>query len=193
MLQIPGIPSSTEDSSLEDTVRRQLRKVKLLIIDLSNVEDCHRLKSNNNASQKVIIKLSKRKEVNRVLKSKSSYKNVDVTENGIPLNTNIFVNPSLCRCYKFLWSKCKKLSLNEVIESFWESKDSCWIRLIHNSIKIIAHFEDLFPGHAVLEKMLIVRNYSGRLYLFCARIQLFCVLLRAAVVKRLAFLKIRQS
>ena len=57
-LEISGIPSSIEDSALEGTGVKLFRKVNVLI-DPSNVEDCHRLKSNNNAPQKVIIKLSK--------------------------------------------------------------------------------------------------------------------------------------
>ena len=100
-----------QDSVLEDTVVKLFRKVNVLI-DTSNIEDCHRLKSNNNAPQKVIIKLSKRKDVYRILKAKSSFKDPDVTENGIPPNTPIIVNQSLCSYYKFLWSKCNKPWLN---------------------------------------------------------------------------------
>ena len=89
--EISGTPKSIEDSAIEDTVLKLFRKVNVLI-DPSNVEDFHRLKSNNNGPQKVIIKLSKRKEVYCVLKAKSRFKNVDVTEDGIPPNTSIFFN-----------------------------------------------------------------------------------------------------
>ena len=119
------------------------------------VEDCHHLKSNNNALQKVIIKFSKQEDVYCVLKAKSSFKNIDVTENGIPPNTPIFVNQNLYSYYKFLWLKCKKPWLNKVIESYWVSKGSCRIRLIGNSVKIIPHIEDLkslFPGYVILEE-----------------------------------------
>ena len=50
-LEISGIPSSIEDSALEDTVLKVFRKVNVLI-DPSNVEDGHRLKSDSNAPQK---------------------------------------------------------------------------------------------------------------------------------------------
>ena len=114
--------------------------------------------------------MSKRKDIYSVLKSKLSFKNADVTKkNGISPNISIFVNQSLCSYYKFLWSKCKKLWLNKVVESFWVSKGSCRIRLIDNSVKIITHIKDLkslFPGHAILRKMLVVRNYSGILSYF---------------------------
>ena len=98
-LKISEIPSSIEDSALEDTVLKLSRKVNVLI-HTSNVEHCHHLKPNNNAHQKVIIKLLKGKYVHRVLMAKSSFKNVDFTENGIPPKT--FVNQSLCSYYKFL-------------------------------------------------------------------------------------------
>ena len=119
------------------------------------VEDCHHLKSNNNALQKVIIKFSKQEDVYCVLKAKSSFKNIDVTENGIPPNTPIFVNQNLYSYCKFLWLKCKKPWLNKVIESYWVSKGSCRIRLIGNSVKIIPHIEDLkslFPGYVILDE-----------------------------------------
>ena len=133
-LEISGIPSSIEDSALENTVLKLFRKVNALI-DQSNVEDCHRLKSRNNTPQKVIIKLSKRKDVYRILQAKSSFKNASVTENGIPANTPIFV--SLSGYYKFLWSKYRKLWLDKVIKSFWVSQGSCRIRLVDNSIKFV--------------------------------------------------------
>ena len=148
-LEMSGIPSSIKGSAFEDTVLKLFWKVNVKT-DPSNVEDCHRLKSRNNAPQKVIIKLSKRKDVHRILKAKSSFKNAYVTENGIPPNTPIFLNQSLCSYDKFLWSKCKKIWLNRVIELFWVPNRSCRMRLVDNSVKIITHIEDiksLFPGH----------------------------------------------
>ena len=113
------------------------------LIDPSNIEDCNPLKSSNNAPQKVIMKLSKRKDVYHVLKAKSSFKNADVTVNGIPPNITVFVNQSICSYCKFLWSKYKKLWLNKVIESIWVSEDSYRITLKHDSVKIITHIEHL--------------------------------------------------
>ena len=100
-LEISGIPSSIEDSTLEDTVLKLFRTVNVFT-DPSNVKDCHGFKSKNNAPQNVIIKLSRRKDVYHVLKAKSSFKNADVTENRILSNTHIFVNQSLCSYYRFL-------------------------------------------------------------------------------------------
>ena len=107
-LKISGIPNSIENRALEGNPLSLLRKVNALI-DRSNVEDFHRLRSSSNAPQKVIIKLSKRKNDYRIVKAKLCFKNADVTKNGIPSNTPIFVNQILCSYYKFIWSKCKKL------------------------------------------------------------------------------------
>ena len=92
--------SNTEDSAPEGTVLKLFHKVNVFI-DPSNIENCYHLRSDNNAPQKVIIKLSKRKHVYHVLKAKSSFKNADITKNEIPLNTPIFVNQSLCGYYSY--------------------------------------------------------------------------------------------
>ena len=135
------------------------------------------------------MKLSKRKDVYHVLKAKSSFKNADVTVNGIPPNITVFVNQSICSYCKFLWSKYKKLWLNKVIESIWVSEDSYRITLKHDSVKIITHIEHLKClvswacnlGRKCQQFLIIVVGYT----------QLFCVLLKADVANLLAFLKIK--
>ena len=47
--------------------------------------------------------------------AKSCFKNADVTKNGIPGNTPIFINQVLRSYDKFLWSKCRKLWLNKAL------------------------------------------------------------------------------
>ena len=76
-LEISGIPGDIAGNALEGTVLDLILKCNAPV-NPSNVEDCYRLKSTNNAPQKVIIKLSKRKDVYRVLKAKSIIKNVDL-------------------------------------------------------------------------------------------------------------------
>ena len=146
-----GIPCSIKESTLEGIVLKLFRKVNVPI-GSSNVGDFYCLKSNNKTLQKLTIKLSKGKVVYRVLEAKSSFKIADFTENGIPRHTATFLIQSLCSYYKFLWSKSKKLWLKEVTEIFWASKESCWIRLIDNSVKIITNIAELtrlFLGHVI--------------------------------------------
>lgn len=60
-----------DDDSLEGTLLNLFSKVNAPV-DPLNVEDCHRLKSTNNAPQKVIVKLLKRKDVYLALNVKRS-------------------------------------------------------------------------------------------------------------------------
>ena len=36
------------------------------------------------------------------------------------VNSAVYINDSLCRYYKNLWVKCKKLWLNKFIHGFWD-------------------------------------------------------------------------
>ena len=65
-LEISGIPSDTETGKLEETVLKVFEK---LDVDPKNMEDCHWLKTLN-SSKKVIIKLSKRKDANKMCQVK---------------------------------------------------------------------------------------------------------------------------
>lgn len=73
------------------------------------------LKSGKVDPKKVIIKLSKQRDVNRILKTKYSMKKVCPTDTEIP---SIYVNQNLYRYYKLLWLKCKTLSKINVMISF---------------------------------------------------------------------------
>ena len=56
--EISGIPGSIAGNALKETILNLFSKCKAPV-DPSNVEECHRLKSTNNAPQKVIVKLPK--------------------------------------------------------------------------------------------------------------------------------------
>ena len=90
-LEVSDIPGNIADNALDETVLDLFWKC-YVPVDPSNVEDCHQLKSTNNAPRKVITKLSKQKDVYWVLKAKPSYKSVDLNGTGMPPGTAIFVN-----------------------------------------------------------------------------------------------------
>ena len=118
-LKISDIPGSIADISMEKT-------------GLETVEDYHRLK--------VIMKLSKRKDVYQVVKAKPNLKSVDLNGTGIPPGIPIFVkHPKICADIINFLSKCKILWLNKVVESLCDSKGSCRIRLLDKSIKVMSN------------------------------------------------------
>ena len=115
-IEISGIPQSIEQIDLERTLLNVFDKIDAPV-DPQNIEACRRLKSDDNGqSNKVIVKFSKRKDMVRVM-NKKKFLNLDGT--GFPPNTSLFINPSLCSYYKYLWSKCKALWSGKLISSFW--------------------------------------------------------------------------
>ena len=81
-------------------------------MDPANIEPYHRLKSKARPT-KVIIKLSKRKDVFNILQHKKKLKSVDITKVGLPQGSLVFTNQSLCSYYKYLWFLYKKVTFEE--------------------------------------------------------------------------------
>ena len=89
------------------------------------MESCHRLKGKGSKG-KVILKLSKRKDAER-----------------LSSGTKVFINESLCGYYKLLWSKCKKLFLEKKIASFWVTNGTVKVKLLNDQIRSTTHAVDL--------------------------------------------------
>ena len=123
-------------------------------VDPQNIEACHRLKSDDNGrSNKVIVKFSKRRDMVRVMNKKKSLKNANLYGAGLPASTSLFINPSLCSYYKYLWSKCKALWSGKLIFLFWVSNGSLRIKSGNDTVKSVTHKDDLkalFPGNPIL-------------------------------------------
>ena len=79
----------------------------------------------------------------RVMNKKKSLKNVNLDGTGLPSTTSLFVNPSLCSYYKYLWSKCKSMRSCKLIYSFWASNGSQRIKLGEDTVKSVTHKDDL--------------------------------------------------
>ena len=68
-------------------------------IDPGNAEACHWLKSNNKG-KKSILKLSRRKDSDEIRRVRGKLKTTDLKSIGI--TTPMYINDSLCFCYKKL-------------------------------------------------------------------------------------------
>ena len=77
-LEISGIPSDTEAGKLEEALLKVFEKLDV-DVDLENMEDCHWLKTRS-SSKKVIVKLSKRKDANKICQVK---KKIEIVEFGV--------------------------------------------------------------------------------------------------------------
>ena len=111
------------------------------ISSLQMFEVCHWLKSNNKG-KKTILKISRRKDSDEICRLWSKLKTTNLKSIGIA--TRVYINDSLCFCYKKLWSKCRKLWTNKFIFGYWVSNVSVEIRISERSpAKIISYIVDL--------------------------------------------------
>ena len=109
------LKEKVENKDLERTVLDIFEKLDVMV-DPSNVEDYHWIKSSK-GPKKVIVKLSRRKDANKIHLLKKGLKGMNLSSLGI--NTTVYINDSLCTYHKMLWGKCRKLLLNKYIHCFW--------------------------------------------------------------------------
>ena len=149
-LEISGIPDNIDENKLEETVLEIFEKIDV-VIQQENIEACHWLRSDR-SGKKVIIKFSKRKDTDVVRKSKKKLKTVKLTSLGI--SNPVYINDSLCKYYKYLWSKCKKLLNGGFMHSFWITNGTIRLKLNESFLpKNVSHFvdlEEMFPGNSLL-------------------------------------------
>ena len=140
-LEILGIPDSIPNDNLEETVLKIFNETGVTV-NSRDVEVCHRL--NQKASpKKLIIKLSKRKDVARVMNKKKKLKSIKPQNIGFPSGCKVYINESLCKYYKYLWWKCKLLQTRVSIQSFWVTNGSIRIRHQNDEVTCVTHIEDL--------------------------------------------------
>ena len=164
-LEISGIPESVSDNALEDKIQGVLRGIDVEVYT-ENIESCHRLKGKGSKG-KVILRLSRRKDTEKIKLSKKKLKNIDHKKIRLSSGTKEFINESLCGYYKLLWSKCKKLLLDEKIASFWVTNETVKIKLLNDQIRSITHEVDLFgithegPIVALRNSVALINLYSS--------------------------------
>ena len=149
-LELAGIPKSVKQEDLEPKVLNIFKEIDV-VIDPKDVEACHRVGKFN----RVIIKLSKRKDVSKVLSNKRKLKDIDPQKFGIDEDKKIYINESLCSAYRKLWSMCKQLHAAKKIQSFFTSNGCVKIKLLDDQKNSILHeddLKDLFPDFVFAKK-----------------------------------------
>ena len=151
-IEISGIPNSVKDDDLEGKVLEVFDKLGVVIKE-ENVEACHRIKQ---GSDRTIIKLSRRKDCQQIMKVKRDLRNMDLSETGLPVGTTLFVNESLCSYYRWLWSSCKKLKMSNKIYGFYTVNGTIKVKHHEGDLPVpITHIEDLkklVPGYDFSKK-----------------------------------------
>ena len=139
-VEVSGLAPGADIVALEKKVIEIFESINCTI-DPVNIELCYYLKSKNQPN-KVIVKLSRRKDVAKVLRNKKFLKDKDLS--GIGISNDVYINESLCGEYKFLWGKCKQLYTEKRINSFWFFNGNLNVKVGEDSKSIrIGHIEDL--------------------------------------------------
>ena len=140
-LEISGIPESVSDNALEDKIQGVLCAIDAEV-ETKNIESCHRLKGKGSKGR-VILKLSQRKDAEKIKSNKKKLKNIDHRKIWFSSGTKVFINESLYGYYKLLWSKCKKIFLEKKIALFWVTNGTVKLKLLNVQVRSITHEVDL--------------------------------------------------
>ena len=91
-----------------------------------DIAACHRL----GETGRVIVKLLNRKDVQNILKEKHKLRSINLYYSNTDTNSKrkIFINQSLCPCYRKLYAMVKDLNNEGLIDSFWSTKGTIKIR-----------------------------------------------------------------
>ena len=139
-IEVTGIPLSVSDENLEDKVLKVVKKLGVEV-DADNIEACHRIKKD---SDRTIVKFSKRKDCQQVMKIKKDLKSMSFTDIDLPTGTKIYINESLCSYYRWLWSNCKKLKNANIIHTFYTVNGTVKVKVSDDGrARNITHMEDL--------------------------------------------------
>ena len=134
-LEVIGIPKTVESKDLEHTVCKVFNSIGF-DIEEDRIEACHRLTK----SDRTIVKFSRRKDCQHLMRIKKGLKDLNPTNLSFPEGTKIYVNDSLCPYYRGLWNECKKLWNNKKIYSYFTVNSYFTVQLGSNRLKL-AHIK----------------------------------------------------
>ena len=141
-LEIEGIPSSVNHDSLEETVVNIFNKLPEPInCTKDDFEAVHRISARSNTT---IVKAKSRKLIEKVNKSKTSFRDIDFHSIGLHRNTKIFINDNLCPHMKQLAFNCRMLKRENKIADTWNMNGAIKIRLLIGEVRTISRDIDLF-------------------------------------------------
>ena len=114
-IEFSGIPDTINDDNLEDTIIEACKDVNINVSE-TDIEACDRLpvrRSVTNVSKRFTVKFVNREHAESILSNKLTLRFTDFSR--LNINNKIYVNPSLCPYYHYLWQQCKDLFVWEVL------------------------------------------------------------------------------
>ena len=89
-LEISVISKSVSNNALKDKIQGELHGIDAEV-DKENIKPCHHLKGKGNKGR-VILKLSKRKDMEKIKLNKKELKNIDHKKIGLSSGMKVFIN-----------------------------------------------------------------------------------------------------
>ena len=114
-IEFSGIPDTINDDNLEDTIIEACKDINIDVSEM-DIEACHRLPIRHNATnagKRVIVKFVNQKHAGSIMSKKFTLSSMDFSRHNI--NYKVYVNPSLCMYYRYLWGRCKDLQCRQMI------------------------------------------------------------------------------
>ena len=140
-LEISGIPDSISNNNLKETLLKVIN-VTGVSVNSKDAEACHHLNQPANP-KKMIIELSKRKDVARVINNRKKLKSMKPQNIFLSSGCKIYMNKSLCKYYKYMCWKCGLLQTHGSIQSFWVTNGSIRIKYQNDEVTYVTYIEDL--------------------------------------------------
>ena len=138
-MKVIGIPKTVDSMDLEHTVWKVLNSIGFDIGE-DRTEVCHWLTK----SDRTIVKFSRSKDCQHLMRSKKGQKNLNLTSLNFPEGIKTYVNDSLCPCYRGLWNEFKKLWNNKINYSYFTVNGTVRIKQAENGpYKSVTHVNNL--------------------------------------------------
>ena len=143
-IEFSDIPDTINDDNLEDTMIEACKDINIDVSE-TDIETCHRLPVRRNAtnvSKRVIVKFVNRKHAESILSKRFTLSSTDFSR--LNINNKVYVNPSLCPYYRYLWGRCKDLQRRKMIHHVFYLGSVVAIKLTDQSLPLkIYHDSDI--------------------------------------------------
>lgn len=154
-IEIAGISDDVHDDDLEDAV---INICNFLDLDVSSndIEACHRLPKSKNSRlpKRSIIRFVNRKKAEELKSLSYNLKNIKFDSLGFK-HDHIYINENLCKTYRDIWYKCRKLHKSGKLYKYGISNGFVTIKLNAGSqwmkVKHSAILFRLFPEFSFFE------------------------------------------
>ena len=137
--------------------------------------------------KRIIVEFSKQKDANRMRKVKKNLKGMGWSSIDIP--STVYINDSLCKYYKTLLWKCKKLCVNKFIQSFWVSNGYIRLKLSDNERSyMITHISDFgraVPWRCIHHRWRISSLFSIVFHFWISLLSLIWIFLSVSIIPKI--------